>query len=137
MLHVKRTVEVIQGKVTCAVQVWMITGDKQETAINIAISCKLVRNPGSLLICNESSPEAAEKRLQELAHTLQRQYEPVKHHNPTPFAGPCPPSPSDEQAAMRLPLGYGCTGGLWRIPAGHGCAQSCCTGGGAKYDKEV
>jgi len=74
-------------------QVWVITGDKQETAINIAIACKLVRNPGSLLVCNETTPEAAEKRLQELAHLLQRQYEPVKHHNPTPFAGEFPPPP--------------------------------------------
>lgn len=39
------------------VKVWMITGDKQETAINIGISCKLVRNPDSLMICNGESYE--------------------------------------------------------------------------------
>ncbi len=37
------------------VKVWMITGDKQETAINIGISCKLIRNPDSLMICNGES----------------------------------------------------------------------------------
>ena len=48
------------------VQVWVITGDKQETAINIAISCKLIRHPDSLLICNADSPEAAAQRISEL-----------------------------------------------------------------------
>jgi phospholipid-transporting ATPase len=67
--------------------VWVITGDKQETAINIAISCKLVRNPSSLLVCNETNPQAASMRLEELAQLLQQQYAPVQHSNPTPFAG--------------------------------------------------
>lgn len=49
-----------------SVQVWVITGDKQETAINIAISCKLIRHPDSLLICNADSPEDAAHRIAEL-----------------------------------------------------------------------
>ena len=68
-------------------QVWVITGDKQETAINIAIACKLIRNPGSLLICNEKSAESAAKRLDALGQHLQRQYEPVYQNNPIPHAG--------------------------------------------------
>ena len=45
----------------------MITGDKQETAINIAVSCRLVRNPDALLRCNApGSKAAAEARLREL-----------------------------------------------------------------------
>ena len=47
-------------------QVWVITGDKQETAINIAISCKLIRHPDSLLVCNADSPDAAARRIAEL-----------------------------------------------------------------------
>ena len=35
-----------------SVQVWMITGDKQETAINIAVSCRLFTNTDNLLVCN-------------------------------------------------------------------------------------
>jgi len=46
--------------------VWVITGDKQETAINIAISCKLIRHPDSLLICNADSPEEAAQRISDL-----------------------------------------------------------------------
>ena len=34
------------------VRVWMITGDKQETAINIGVSCKLVSNPETIMILN-------------------------------------------------------------------------------------
>ena len=37
---------------TLLTQVWMITGDKQETAINIAIACRLVHHPDTLLIIN-------------------------------------------------------------------------------------
>lgn len=68
-------------------QVWVITGDKQETAINIAIACKLIRNPGSLLVCNEASQEAAAKRLEALTEHLRRQYAPVYAQNPIPHAG--------------------------------------------------
>ena len=45
----------------------MITGDKQETAINIAIACKLVHHIKDLLIVNaHQSEEAAQARLQDL-----------------------------------------------------------------------
>ena len=58
-------------------QVWVITGDKQETAINIAISCKLIRNPDSLLICNASTQDEAHARLRELQQQLRQSYAPV------------------------------------------------------------
>ena len=53
-------------------QVWVITGDKQETAINIAISCKLIRHPDSLLICNADSSEAAKRRIDELSGQIRK-----------------------------------------------------------------
>ena len=54
-------------------QVWMITGDKQETAINIAVACKLVHHIQDLLIVNaHQSEEAAKARLQELLKVCQR-----------------------------------------------------------------
>lgn len=61
----------------CWWQVWVITGDKQETAINIAIACKLIHNPDSLLICNANSREEASKRLAELADKLHQTYAPI------------------------------------------------------------
>ena len=30
----------------------MITGDKQETAVNIAVSCRLVSNPDDVMMLN-------------------------------------------------------------------------------------
>lgn len=49
----------------------MITGDKQETAINIATSCKLISNPEKLLMCNAPfSAEAAHEKLEELLSVL-------------------------------------------------------------------
>ena len=68
------------------IRVWVITGDKQETAINIAISCKLIRYPDSLLICNASSPEDAFSRLQELDGQLDKAFAPAgkQHHAPQP-----------------------------------------------------
>ncbi len=44
----------------------MITGDKQETAINIAIACRLVHHPDNLIIINAAdSNKAARARLEE------------------------------------------------------------------------
>ena len=40
-------------------QVWVITGDKQETAINIAISCKLILHPDKLMVCNADNYDSA------------------------------------------------------------------------------
>ena len=46
-------------------QVWMITGDKQETAINIAIACRLVINPSEAMVLNAPTPEAARAALED------------------------------------------------------------------------
>lgn len=55
----------------------MITGDKQETAINIAIACRLIRNQESLLICNAKDRPGAAARLEDLRVELGRRYAPV------------------------------------------------------------
>lgn len=45
----------------------MITGDKQETAVNIGSSCGLIKAPDKLLLCNApSSRDAAHDKLLEL-----------------------------------------------------------------------
>ena len=51
----------------------MITGDKQETAINIAVACRLVHQADALLIANEDrSAEAAEALLRHLIAQARR-----------------------------------------------------------------
>jgi magnesium-transporting ATPase (P-type) len=37
----------------------MITGDKRETAINIAVSCRLLKSESEAMLCEASSPEEA------------------------------------------------------------------------------
>ncbi|CAK0743492.1 hypothetical protein CVIRNUC_001474 [Coccomyxa viridis] len=89
----------IQTLLDAGIKVWVITGDKQETAINIAISCKLIRNPDSLLICNASTREEAHARLRELQQQLRRSYAPV--------GGPKEGPPPDKDGAILNPLHVG------------------------------
>lgn len=58
--------ESIATLIEAGIKVWMITGDKQETAINIAISCRLFQGQDNLLICNSNSRDAAMARMQEV-----------------------------------------------------------------------
>ena len=53
--------ESIDTLLIAGIKVWMITGDKQETAINIAVSCNLFKSAerSDLLICNSGSKEGA------------------------------------------------------------------------------
>ena len=44
--------EAIHSLLRAGIQVWMITGDKQETAINISKSCRLVRENAHLIVVN-------------------------------------------------------------------------------------
>ncbi|CAN9106611.1 unnamed protein product [Alternaria alternata] len=42
---------------SAGIKVWVLTGDRQETAINIGMSCKLISEDMSLLIVNEENKE--------------------------------------------------------------------------------
>uniref|UniRef100_A0A3B5LTE0 Phospholipid-transporting ATPase n=1 Tax=Xiphophorus couchianus TaxID=32473 RepID=A0A3B5LTE0_9TELE len=45
------------------IKIWVLTGDKQETAINIGYSCRLVTHGMSLIIVNEDSLDATRATL--------------------------------------------------------------------------
>ncbi|KAI9831623.1 MAG: aminophospholipid translocase [Phylliscum demangeonii] len=45
------------------IKVWVLTGDRQETAINIGMSCKLISEDMTLLIVNEESFEGTKENL--------------------------------------------------------------------------
>ncbi|MCJ1320648.1 aminophospholipid translocase [Xylographa vitiligo] len=47
--------ETIHTLQTAGIKVWVLTGDRQETAINIGMSCKLLSEDMTLLIVNESN----------------------------------------------------------------------------------
>ncbi|KAF8539362.1 hypothetical protein BDD12DRAFT_737388 [Trichophaea hybrida] len=43
---------------TAGIKIWVLTGDRQETAINIGMSCKLISEDMTLIIINEETPDA-------------------------------------------------------------------------------
>ncbi|XP_011498077.1 PREDICTED: probable phospholipid-transporting ATPase IA [Ceratosolen solmsi marchali] len=45
--------ETIESLIQADINVWVLTGDKQETAINIGYSCRLITHPMPLIIINE------------------------------------------------------------------------------------
>lgn len=50
--------ETIHTLQMAGIKVWVLTGDRQETAINIGLSCKLISESMNLVIVNEESPDA-------------------------------------------------------------------------------
>uniref|UniRef100_A0A9J7ZP14 Phospholipid-transporting ATPase n=1 Tax=Cyprinus carpio carpio TaxID=630221 RepID=A0A9J7ZP14_CYPCA len=67
--EVPETIEALQE---AGIKVWVLTGDKQETAINIAFACKLIRPTDHILMANCDSKETCEARLQELQHEIRQ-----------------------------------------------------------------
>uniref|UniRef100_A0A9J7Z3E3 Phospholipid-transporting ATPase n=1 Tax=Cyprinus carpio carpio TaxID=630221 RepID=A0A9J7Z3E3_CYPCA len=61
--EVPETIEALQE---AGIKVWVLTGDKQETAINIAFACKLLRPTDHILM------ETCEARLHELQHEIRQ-----------------------------------------------------------------
>lgn len=57
--------ETIELLANAGIKVFMITGDKQETAISIAISCNLIQSSSTAMVCNENSPKDAKRKLKE------------------------------------------------------------------------
>jgi len=64
--------ETIASLLEANIHVWMLTGDKQETAINIAKSCQLHTDNSDLFIINSTSPEDAKEDINEQLETLRK-----------------------------------------------------------------
>uniref|UniRef100_A0A8C9RRY5 Phospholipid-transporting ATPase n=1 Tax=Scleropages formosus TaxID=113540 RepID=A0A8C9RRY5_SCLFO len=64
---VPETIEALQG---AGIHVWVLTGDKQETAVNIACSCGLLRPSDKLLTINCDSKDACEALLLKLIRVV-------------------------------------------------------------------
>ncbi|XP_074173871.1 phospholipid-transporting ATPase VA isoform X2 [Rhinolophus sinicus] len=52
-------------------QIWVLTGDKQETAINIAYACKLLDHDEEIITLNAESQEACAALLDQCLHYVQ------------------------------------------------------------------
>ncbi len=57
--------DTIHTLMEAGVKVWVLTGDRQETAINIGFSCKLITPDMQLLICNYDDRERTKSYLEE------------------------------------------------------------------------
>lgn len=57
--------ETIHTLQEAGIKIWVLTGDRQETAINIGMSCKLLAEDMNLLIVNEETKEATRDNLLE------------------------------------------------------------------------
>ncbi|KAH7023568.1 hypothetical protein EDB80DRAFT_45620 [Ilyonectria destructans] len=55
------------------IKVWVLTGDRQETAINIGMSCKLLSEDMMLLIVNEETAAATRDNLQKKTDAIRTQ----------------------------------------------------------------
>jgi phospholipid-transporting ATPase len=58
--------ETIENLLNAGIKLWLLTGDKQETAINIGISSRLINRKMRLFILNASDPSGAEKQMDDM-----------------------------------------------------------------------
>ena len=58
---------------SAGIKVWVLTGDRQETAINIGMSCKLISEDMTLLIVNEEDAASTRDNLQKKLSAIQSQ----------------------------------------------------------------
>ena len=65
--------ETIHTLQTAGIKVWVLTGDRQETAINIGMSCKLLSEDMTLLIVNENNSSATRANLQNKLDAIRSQ----------------------------------------------------------------
>ncbi|XP_049469900.1 phospholipid-transporting ATPase VA isoform X1 [Panthera uncia] len=80
-------------------QIWVLTGDKQETAINIAYACKLLDHDEEVITLNAESQEACEALLDQCLHYVQSRSPRIGPEKTTDnvsvgFSPLCPPSTS-------------------------------------------
>ena len=54
------------------IRVWVLTGDKQETAINIGISCKLLKRDSKMIIINTHSVAETKEKVRKEIKDLER-----------------------------------------------------------------
>ena len=58
---------------TAGIKIWVLTGDRQETAINIGMSCKLISEDMTLLIVNQDNSTATRDNLAKKLNAVRNQ----------------------------------------------------------------
>lgn len=62
--------DTIHTLANAGIRVWVLTGDRQETAINIGYSCRLITDEMSLIVCNEPTHFETKEFLEQKLETL-------------------------------------------------------------------
>ncbi|KAL8642664.1 MAG: hypothetical protein Q9228_000669 [Teloschistes exilis] len=65
--------ETIHTLQEAGIKIWVLTGDRQETAINIGMSCKLISEDMSLLMVNEDSAQATRDNITKKLNAIRSQ----------------------------------------------------------------
>ncbi|KAJ7326638.1 hypothetical protein JRQ81_016397 [Phrynocephalus forsythii] len=71
--------ETIEDLQKAGISIWMLTGDKHETAINIAHSCKLLELTDELFILKSDSLDDCEKQMDCIFKKITKDVHPKKH----------------------------------------------------------
>ncbi|CCE64475.1 hypothetical protein TPHA_0H02720 [Tetrapisispora phaffii CBS 4417] len=72
------TIRILQN---AGIKIWVLTGDRQETAINIGMSCNLLSEDMNLLIVNEETKEATRENLIEKVTAIKEHSDMVRDLN--------------------------------------------------------
>ncbi|KAI7808222.1 putative phospholipid-transporting ATPase VA [Triplophysa rosa] len=95
--------ETIASLRKAGLQIWVLTGDKQETAINIAYACKLLDPEEEIITLNADSQEACAVLLENSLHYIQTKFlcnpppdpQAARHYSSFHFSSPvCSPDSS-------------------------------------------
>lgn len=95
--------ETIASLRKAGLQIWVLTGDKQETAINIAYACKLLDPEEEIITLNADSQEACAVLLENSLHYIQTKFlcnpspdpQAARHYSNFHFSSPvCSPAAS-------------------------------------------
>ena len=54
------------------IKIWVLTGDKQETAVNIGYSCKLLTEDMRVFVVDEDTSEGVVTQLKEYGETMDK-----------------------------------------------------------------
>lgn len=86
--------DAIAALIEAGLRVWMITGDKQETAINIGISCGLINDPQHLLVGIQLLESCATLAVCGTYPYIHWPLHEQERTPPSPHSLHCAPSPS-------------------------------------------
>ncbi|KAJ3102409.1 hypothetical protein HK100_004370, partial [Physocladia obscura] len=70
--------DTIHTLATAGIKLWVLTGDRQETAINIGYSCKLLTEDMSLIVCNEETHFGTKEFLEQKLAAVKSGLEPTE-----------------------------------------------------------